>query len=67
MDDDQRHQAVAHTVIDAVKEYNQGNLKFDSATEQKLQHNHARFFDKALVEQRFREEIIADVLSYVNL
>jgi len=66
IEDDQRHQAVAHTVIDAVKEYNQGNLKFDSATEQKLQHNHARFFDKALVEQRFREEIIGDVLSYVN-
>jgi hypothetical protein len=66
MDDAQRHQAVAHTVIDAVKEYRQGNLKFDKETEQKLQHNHARFFNKALVEQRFRSEIIADVLSYIN-
>jgi hypothetical protein len=67
MDDDQRHQAVARTVIDAVREYSSGTLKFDSATEQKLQHNHARFFDKALVEQRFRDEIIGDVLSYINL
>jgi hypothetical protein len=66
MDDDQRHQAVAHSVINSVNEYRQGNLKFDSVTEQKLQHNHARFFDKTLVEQRFRTEIIGDVLSYIN-
>jgi hypothetical protein len=66
IDDDQRHQAVACTVIDAVNEYNRGNLKFDSVTEQKLAHNHARFFDTKLVEQRFQDEIIADVLHYIN-
>jgi hypothetical protein len=65
--DDQRHQAVARTVIDAVREYSCGNLEFDSLTEEKLAHNHARFFDKELVEQCFRKEIIGDILSYINL
>jgi len=67
IDDDQRHQAVARTVIGAVNEYTQGNLKFDKLTEQKLAHNHARFFDTALIERRFRDEIIGDILSFVNL
>jgi hypothetical protein len=66
IDDDQRHQAVARTVINAVKEYSSGNLKFDSVTEQKLAHNHARFFNTKLVEQRFQDEIISDVLHYIN-
>jgi len=67
IDDDQRHQAVADIVIGAVKEYQQGTLKFDLLTEQKLAHNHARFFDTALVEQRFCNEIVGDILSYINL
>jgi hypothetical protein len=66
INDDQRHQAVADTVLYAVKEYNQNNLKFDRLTEQKLAHNHARFFDTALVKQRVQDEIIRDVLSYIN-
>jgi hypothetical protein len=64
--DDQRHQAVARTVIDVVNEYNQRNLKFDSLTEEKLAHNHARFFDTALVEKRFQNEIVGDILSFIN-
>lgn len=66
IDDGQRHQAVARTVLNAVKEYSQGNLKFDRLTEQKLAHNRARFFDTVLIKQRVQDEIIADVLSYIN-
>lgn len=67
IDDDQRHQAVARTVISAVSEYGQGHLKFDSLTEQKLQHNHARFFNTELVKHRIQNEIVNDILSYANL
>lgn len=66
-DDDQRHQVVAATVIDTVKEYASGKLNFDLLTMEKLKHNHARFFDAQLVKQRFTKEIIGDVLSYINL
>jgi hypothetical protein len=33
---------------------------------QKLQHNHARFFDRALIEQRIKKEIIEPLLAYAE-
>jgi len=39
---------------------------YDQTTLGKLQHNHARFFDQALVEQRIREEIVQPLLAYAE-
>ena len=60
IDDSQRFEAVTPIIYQAVKEYGSG--KFDAVTQQKLQHNHAQFFDTDLIRQRFKTEII-DVIQ----
>ena len=60
IDDHQRFEAVTPVVIDAVKNYS--SAKYDQLTQQKLQHNNARYFDTALIQQRFQTEII-DVIQ----
>lgn len=39
---------------------------YDQTTLGKLQHNHARFFDRNLVEQRIQTEIIQPLLAYAE-
>jgi hypothetical protein len=39
---------------------------YDQTTLKKLQHNHARFFDRNLVEQRIQTEIIQPLLAYAE-
>lgn len=39
---------------------------YDQTTLEKLQHNHARFFDRNLVEQRIQTEIIQPLLAYAE-
>lgn len=39
---------------------------YDQTTWEKLKHNHARFFDRNLVEQRIRTEIIEPLLTYAE-
>jgi hypothetical protein len=39
---------------------------YDQLTLEKIQHNHNHFFDRALVEQRIKNEIIDPLLEYVN-
>jgi hypothetical protein len=60
LNDNERFRAVTPVVFDAVKNYS--TAQYDQLTQQKLQHNHARYFDTALVQQRFQTEII-DVIQ----
>jgi hypothetical protein len=39
---------------------------YDQTTLEKLHHNHARFFDRHLIEQRMRTEIIEPLLAYAE-
>ena len=64
--DDERHRTVANTVIDAVNEYPHNQWTVDSLTQKKLTHNRNRFFDTELVKKRFTDEIIMDVMNYIN-
>ena len=51
-------------VTDAVKRYN--CVPYDALTQQKLEHNHNRFFDQTLVNTRFVKEIIDPIMEYVE-
>jgi hypothetical protein len=41
-------------------------IKYDSLTQNKMQHNHNRFFDTELVKQRIVTEIINPLIAYVQ-
>jgi hypothetical protein len=64
-DDHQRHAAVSNLILDTAQRWQRGELAIDKITEQKFQHNHARFFDRELVLQRFENEIIADIQKFL--
>lgn len=60
VDNKQRLDALVKNISKISKE------PYDTITVEKLQHNHARFFDRALVEKRIREEIIHPLLAYAE-
>lgn len=62
-DDNQRFQAVTAVIYDAVRDHGLG--QFDQYTQQKLAHNHHRFFDTAMIRQRFKTEIIDTIQEFV--
>lgn len=66
VDDRARHQAAVDSVLDAVDRYKNKDLLINQLTLDKLAHNKARFFDTTTVTQRFRNEVIADILNFVN-
>jgi hypothetical protein len=66
VDDRDRHSAATNSVLAAVDLYKTGNLHIDQLTLEKLAHNRARFFDQAVVSQRFRDEVITDMLNFIN-
>ena len=51
-------------VTDAVKHYT--CVPYDEITQQKLAHNHNRFFDQTLVSTLFVKEIIDPIKEYVE-
>ena len=57
---------VIQHVKNIVKTYNKRCAGWDTLTEQKMQHNHARFFDLNTVSQRFEKEIIGDIWEFVE-
>lgn len=61
-----RHQAVSQCVLQAVENWNQGCIGIDAVTQKKLEHNHARLFDLGLVKQRIKDEIVAEILEFVE-
>jgi hypothetical protein len=64
--DQGRHNVVTKLILDNVARFRSGNIGIDSYTEQKLQHNHARFFDRDQVLQRFEKEIIGDLQKFLG-
>jgi hypothetical protein len=59
-----RFDAVTNTVRSAVQDYNYTQFQLDTATQERIEHNHARLFDHATVEQRFQAEVIGDILNW---
>ena len=64
--DQQRHDAVTTLILSNVDRFLRGELGIDSLTQQKLEHNHARMFDRDLVLQRFEREIIGDLQRFLG-
>lgn len=64
--DNDRFNAVVSLVRDVVKQHNSKSTSFDSITEEKLKHNHHRFFDIPLISQRVRDEILTDVEAFLS-
>jgi hypothetical protein len=51
-------------LVGAVKRYN--CVPYDTLTHQKLAHNHNRFFDQKLVQDRFVKEIVEPIIHYAE-
>ena len=51
-------------VINTIKNYKPA--PYDTLTQQKLAHNHRRFFDQKLVQDRFIKEIIEPIIHYAE-
>lgn len=62
--DSQRFEAVTAQVFDAVRNHSKGC--WDRLTQDKLQHNAELFWDLNLVQKRFKEEIVRDVMEYIS-
>lgn len=63
--DSDRLDTVLRQVKDIVKIYNRHWVGWDSITQEKLEHNHARFYDRDIVETMFRDEIIRDLQEFL--
>jgi hypothetical protein len=63
--DQDRFDRVNQTVISAVEQYKQGQLDCQQVNN-KLEHNHNRFFNLPLVRQQFRDEIIAPIFEFAD-
>jgi hypothetical protein len=63
-DDISNHTQRLDAVVNNIATFNK--VPYDTVTMQKLQHNHARFFDRALIEQRIKKEIIEPLLAYAE-
>jgi hypothetical protein len=63
-DDISNHRQRLDAVVNNIAAFNK--VPYDIVTMQKLQHNHARFFDRALVEHRIKTEIIDPLLEYLE-
>lgn len=61
-----RFDAVVAQVRHMVQTYNRNCGPWDSLTEQKLQHNHNHFFDMHLVRRRFVNEVVGDILEFIE-
>jgi hypothetical protein len=62
-----RFNQVCNIVFDLVKQLeNDANLFQDPITQQKLQHNHATFFNITLAKQMFCDDILKQILNFVE-
>jgi len=64
--DHARHQAATESVLQAVRDYDNQQLSIDTLTQEKIAHNHARLFDIDLVKNRVRNEIMTEILEFVE-
>jgi hypothetical protein len=63
--DSARLAAVIDLVRDVVQQHNRHSAAWDTVTQEKLHHNHHRFFDLTLVTQRFENEILAEIQEFI--
>ncbi len=63
-DDISNYKQRLDAVVSNIAAFNK--VPYDTVTMQKLQHNHARFFDRTLIEQRIKKEIIEPLLVYAE-
>ena len=62
-----RLNAIFSIVNDLTRQFTQGeNIFEDNITKQKVQHNHDRFFDKSLIENKIKNEVINPILEFVE-
>jgi hypothetical protein len=63
---DQIHNYLARVeaVINTIKNYN--CKPYDKLTQQKIAHNHNRFFDQTIVHDRFVKEIVEPIIHYAE-
>lgn len=66
LDNRERLDRVTRVVNQAVGEHNYRTFKLDTETLERIGHNHARLFDHATVEQRFRDEVIGDIIEWFD-
>lgn len=64
--DQDRLERVLAQVKDMVRTYNRYWSGWDRITQEKLEHNHARYFDVATIEQNFNRQIISDIMELVE-
>jgi hypothetical protein len=64
--DERRVSTVIQQVRDVVLTYNRHSTGWDKLTQDKLEHNHARFFDLETIKRRFDQEIIGDMMEFIN-
>lgn len=64
-DADRLDHVIAH-IKDIVKTYNRYHLDWDTITQQKLEHNHARYFNVETVRHKFDNEIIKDIMEFIE-
>lgn len=62
--DTPRFELVTQQVLSAVNEYNYQTFSLDAETRERIRHNHARLFDRSLVERRFRAEVVKDIMEW---
>jgi hypothetical protein len=66
-DNTQRLMQVCDIVFDLTKQLEKNSMLFqDSLTQQKLQHNHNTFFNRSLVEKLFCDDILTQILNFVE-
>jgi hypothetical protein len=64
LDNQARFDQVTQVVRQAVDQHNYRTFRLDRATVERIQHNHARLFDRDTVAQRFRTEVVGDILAW---
>jgi hypothetical protein len=66
LDNVARFDLVTQTVRQAVARHNYRTFHLDAETQRRIDHNHARLFDHALVDQRFRAEVVRDIVEWFD-
>jgi hypothetical protein len=66
-DDNLRLEKVVSEIERLTKQFNDKKYIFeDMLTKQKLAHNHQRFFNKELIKQKIKDEIIDEILNFIE-
>ena len=66
LEDQDRHRGATQSVLKAVDDWNHNRIGIDTLTQQKLAHNRNRLFDIDLVQQRVNQEIVQEILEFVE-